>query len=170
MLARATAMTGSGTNGSSGVGVRAGAGAPSTQLVGTEAEKNQEEVCKMQHNAVDLEPLFCAFASTAEELDKTSEVIASTPWDGDLARAREGRLCVCTMMGVQMISRPACSSGKPLMSAPSSMPLPSLYLLPSTSASFNHSDHIFHILSLQDLRSQSRRRLLVMNWILTSLL
>ena len=113
MLARATVMTDTGTNGGSGVGVGVEVGAPSTQLVETEAEKNQEKVTKMQHKAVDLEPLFCAFASTAEELDKISEVIASTPWDGDLARAREGRLCVCTMMGVQMISRPACNSGKP---------------------------------------------------------
>ena len=62
-------------------------------------------------NSMSLEPLFCAFASSAEELDKMSEVIASTPWDGDLARAREGRLCVCNMMGVQMISNPASSSG-----------------------------------------------------------
>lgn len=119
-------MTGSGTNGGSGVGVEVGVGAPFTQLA--ETEDGKEKVCKMQHNAVDLEPLFCAFASTAEELDKISEVIASTPWDGDLARAREGRLCVCTMMGVQMISRPANSSGKPLMSASPSMPLPSLDL------------------------------------------
>ena len=62
-------------------------------------------------NSMSLEPLFCAFASSVEELDKMSEVIASTPWDGDLARAREGRLCVCNMMGVQMISNPASSAG-----------------------------------------------------------
>ena len=120
MLARVTAMTERGGNGGSGIEV-VGA-APCTQRIETEAEKGEEKGTKMQHNAVDLEPLFCAFASTAEELDKISEVIASTPWDGDLARAREGRLCVCTMMGVQMISRPACSSGKPLMST-SSPPL-----------------------------------------------
>lgn len=65
----------------------------------------------LEGNSMSLEPLFCAFASSAEELDKISEVIASTPWDGDLARAREGRLCVCNMMGVQMISNPASSSG-----------------------------------------------------------
>jgi hypothetical protein len=129
-------MTGSGTNGGSGVGVEAeviGA-APCTQLIETETEKYQKGT-KMKHNAVDLEPLFCAFASTAEELDKISDVIASTPWDGDLARAREGRLCVCTMMGVQMISRPANSAGKLLISVSSSMPLPSLDRLPSTPTS-----------------------------------
>ena len=64
---------------------------------------------------VDLGPLFCAFASTAEELDKISEVVASTPWDGDLVRAREGRLSVCGMMGVQMISRPASGPGTHLI-------------------------------------------------------
>ena len=65
----------------------------------------------LKGNSMSLQPFFCAFASSAEELDKISDVIASTPWDGDLARAREGRLCVCNMMGVQMISNPVSSSG-----------------------------------------------------------
>ena len=50
----------------------------------------------------DLDPIFCGFAETAEELERISDFVASTAWDGDLGSSREKRLCVCSMMGVDM--------------------------------------------------------------------
>jgi hypothetical protein len=61
---------------------------------------------------VDLEPIFCGFASTAEELERISDFIAGAAWDGDLGGSREKRLCVCNMMEVDMQMRAPSDIGK----------------------------------------------------------
>lgn len=63
-------------------------------------------------SGVDLEPIFCGFASTAEELERISDFIAGTAWDGDLGGSREKRLCVCNMMEVDMQMRAPSDIGK----------------------------------------------------------
>jgi hypothetical protein len=65
-------------------------------------------------SGMDLEPIFCGFASTSEELERISDFIAGTAWDGDLGGSREKRLRVCNMMEVDMQMRAPSDMGKNL--------------------------------------------------------
>ena len=73
---------------------------------------NRAQATSSPGSGVDLEPIFCGFASTAEELERISDFIAGTAWDGDLGVSRDKRLCVCGMMQVDMQMRAPSDRGE----------------------------------------------------------
>ena len=59
----------------------------------------------------DITPLYSGFARTSQELERISDFIASTAWDGDLSVARGKRLELCRLMDVEMQTRVANDIG-----------------------------------------------------------
>jgi hypothetical protein len=55
--------------------------------------------------------LRCGFAATAQELEKTQEMLATMSWDGPLARARERRMELFERIGIDVKSSSQSSGG-----------------------------------------------------------